>query len=225
MKKIKILYVFGYGSSPESSTYHNLKKYLPSDRFEVISDYYAQYNPTEALTDIGTIISNEKVDFVVGSSLGGYLTLNLRGIPKLVLNPCVHPEVELEKLTKEVQRANEKGEPMFYPDGNPITDTVPAVPEHIVKFYKEYADKNDVWKDFDSEEKLTTVALMADHDELFGTKYKNEVSSHVKWVYDVAQGHHSTEESVRDNLVPYILKWFDEISPKVKDYFKAGVHA
>jgi hypothetical protein len=43
-------------------------------------------------------IRNEKINIVVGSSLGVFIALNLRNVMKIVINTCLHPEIELPKL-------------------------------------------------------------------------------------------------------------------------------
>ena len=113
-RKINIFYVWGYNGSPESQTVSNLKELLGDD-YNIISDYYAQYDPAEAIIDINYFIKHYNIDILVGSSLGGYLTMQVPNIKKVIINPCVHPEIELELLKDE---SNE-----------------PCVPQHIINFY------------------------------------------------------------------------------------------
>ena len=60
-RKINVFYVWGYNGSPESSTVSNLKQLLGKE-YNVISDYYAQYNPKEAITDINYYIKKHNID-------------------------------------------------------------------------------------------------------------------------------------------------------------------
>ena len=53
MKKINVFYVWGVGGSPESSTVEYLQEAL-GEKYNVISDFYAQYNPVEAISDLTT---------------------------------------------------------------------------------------------------------------------------------------------------------------------------
>lgn len=46
------------------------------------------------------ILSNLKFDTVVASSFGCFYALHLENVPKILINPCLHPSVEIPKLTK-----------------------------------------------------------------------------------------------------------------------------
>jgi predicted esterase YcpF (UPF0227 family) len=180
-RKTNVLYVWGYNGSPDSSSVTNLKQVLGKE-YNVISDYYAQYNPKEAITDINYYIKTHNIDILVGSSLGGYLALQIPNIKKVIINPCLHPEVELELLK------DENGEP--------------CVPQHIVDFYKDYIKEHDVWEAFTNND--DTVFIMGTEDELLGTKYVDEVKEHSSNVNLVNQGHHNTKESIEEFVVPVI---------------------
>jgi len=126
MSKLKILYVWGYGDSPDSEYVKQLKDGLDSKKFEVISDYYAQYSPKEAVTDLNNIIKNNKIDLVIGENLGGYLvTLLNKNLQKVLINPIYDPVVELSEYT--ISGKNDKG----------VEVEMPMVPPHIIDFYKE----------------------------------------------------------------------------------------
>lgn len=126
MSKLKILYVWGYGDSPDSEYIKQLKDGLDSKNFTVISDYYAQYSPKEAVNDLNNIIKENKIDLVIGENLGGYLiTLLNKDLQKVLINPIFDPVVELPEY--RITTKNDKGEEI----------EMPMVPEHIIKFYKE----------------------------------------------------------------------------------------
>ena len=54
-----------------------------------------------AREQILNFIDEFKIDLVIGSSLGGFITLTLNGIPRFVINPCWDPPVELCKLVEQ----------------------------------------------------------------------------------------------------------------------------
>jgi predicted esterase YcpF (UPF0227 family) len=90
------LYIYGYGSNENSTTKENLQKILgPS--WNVDSVYYEQRQPNEAIEYLSNIAENYNA--VIGSSLGGFYTLkiNFNG-PKVVINPCMMPSIELPKI-------------------------------------------------------------------------------------------------------------------------------
>lgn len=114
MKKIKVLYVFGYGNFPDTCQANDLQIVL-GKQYEVVCDYYAQYNPKEALTDINAYIEKHNIDILVGEDIGGYiLTLMDNDLPKILINPCF----DIIKTLKEYE-----------------------APNHIIEFYEDYVKK------------------------------------------------------------------------------------
>ena len=202
MKKINVFYVWGYGSSPESSAIEYLKNGL-GNQFNVISDYYAQYNPKEAIFDINKYIKEYNIDLIVGSSLGGYLAMQLTNIPKVIINPCVRPDIELPKLTNEVDVPNTDNPEETH------KEKVPAVPEHIVNFYTDYISEHNVWENYNENEDKHTVFVMGNNDEVLGNRYLEEVKNHASSVVISEQGHGNTQESINTFVVPEIKKMFN----------------
>lgn len=97
MKK-KILYIYGYGSNPDSTTKNNLQDLLGNE-YEIISIEYSQENPEQAIKELDKFISKNNIDCVIGSSLGGFFTIYLKSdVKKIVINPCVFPSIQLPKL-------------------------------------------------------------------------------------------------------------------------------
>ena len=103
MEKKTIFYIWEYGSSPESKTLLDLKELLNTKKYNVYSDYYAQYNPKEALFDLTNLINETKPDLIIGVGLGGYLALQIQGYKKILIDPYLKPVDELGKLTKEIE--------------------------------------------------------------------------------------------------------------------------
>ena len=130
MKKTKILYVYGYGDMPDSQIIKDLENKLDNSKYQVISDYYAQYNPKDALYDIEHMIKEHNIDIIIGENLGGYLvTLLDNDLQKILINPIYNPVLELSEYENIEKDEN----------GNEIT--VKLVPPHILKFYSEYEGK------------------------------------------------------------------------------------
>lgn len=95
----KILYIYGYGSNENSETRSNLQKVLGKN-YQVDSIYYNQLQPNEAIEYLSSYVGNEGYDTVIGSSLGGFYTLQLwnKDVKKIVINPCMMPSIELPKI-------------------------------------------------------------------------------------------------------------------------------
>lgn len=85
--KANILYVHGFASSGDSGTARTIQKYLLDCR--VISPDLP-IDPTEAIALLNRIVSEELIDVVVGTSMGGMFAQKLRDIPKVLVNPSFH---------------------------------------------------------------------------------------------------------------------------------------
>lgn len=124
MKRKKILYVYDFGELPESNRYQELKDNINNKRYEVLSDFYAQYDPKAALYDIKNYIKENHIDIVIGEKLGGYIVSLLdRNVKRILINPLYNPIKEFNDYTTTTKDA----------EGNDIT--VKSIPDHMVDFY------------------------------------------------------------------------------------------
>ena len=113
----KILYIYGYNSSPdESSTFKMLQELLSAEPYcyTVISVEYDQSDPEHGRQQLEEAIRTEKPVAVIGSSLGGFFAMNLNTtVPIIVINPCLSPTTELPKLGSDGERYREMEEEML----------------------------------------------------------------------------------------------------------------
>ena len=102
MNKEKVLYIYGYGSNPkDSSTMKVCKEVMNELGYELISINYNQENPDHGLNTIEEYIRDNKIKYVIGHSLGGFISLCINeDVKKLVINPCLKPHIELPKIGK-----------------------------------------------------------------------------------------------------------------------------
>ncbi len=124
-----------------------------------------------------TLIEHEKIDLVVGSSMGAFIALNLTGIPKIVINPCMKPSEQF-------------GKPHW----------IPAKEEEIAK-YVALEEKIHPTK----EEQERTWAFFAEEDELFSykTEFQNRFGErHCMWV---PGGHRNNPQRIKEHTVPLII--------------------
>ena len=100
--KEKILYIYGYGSnSNDSFTMKELKKVTDELGYDLVSIKYDQEDPDCGLNVLEAYIRNNKIKYVIGHSLGGFITLCIdENVKKIVINPCMKPHFELPKLGK-----------------------------------------------------------------------------------------------------------------------------
>ena len=102
---MKILNIHGYKGSAENSACMTLKKL----GHEVISpqiDYDAK-TPFQIRRDLKNIFNENKPDYIVGTSLGGFFALLVAkntDIPVMLVSPCLRPCVTLSELGYKVDR-------------------------------------------------------------------------------------------------------------------------
>lgn len=165
-KKIRILYVYGYGGSRLSSSVEKLRRHLPEDRFEVFCYEYPQRDCWMALQFLKQKIGIHHIDMVMGSSLGAFITLCLDvDIPKIIVNPCLVPTVELPKL-----KGNTPSEAFVSTYAPFESDTFAHIP-------------------------AGSHCFMGDADELFGDKYLSAMSEHLPTEL-IPSGHKLSDEAM-----------------------------
>lgn len=174
MEKVKILYVHGYGGSQFGNSYNLLKKYS-GDKYEIVSIDYDVTNPKKTISDIIDIYMTCDIDYIIGSSLGGFLVMNCIDIPRIILNPCLKPSEELPKIGYT----------------GPIED--------YVDLENTFESKIDI-DDYDM-----CISCFGNNDELLGTKFKSFFDKKYKFVYDVESGHHMSDDAankIMNEIIP-----------------------
>ena len=93
---IQILYIHGFVGEKNTKTANAIANALPKN-YCFFEPSYFPINPDEALEMAKNIIQTEEIDIVVTASLGAFTALQLRGIPKILINPYLYPSKELPK--------------------------------------------------------------------------------------------------------------------------------
>lgn len=99
MKIIKnVLYIHGFNSS--GRTGNSIEKIFKEKYGEDIIVYHPSIpqNYNDARKFIDYFLSTHKVDLIIGSSLGGFMTLDSKSYPKIVINPPLNPSKILPKI-------------------------------------------------------------------------------------------------------------------------------
>lgn len=78
------MYVHGFASSGSSGTVMSLRRHLID--CEVIAPDLP-VDPFEALELLRAMVQNESPEIVIGTSMGGMYVQQLRGVPRIVVNP------------------------------------------------------------------------------------------------------------------------------------------
>ena len=92
---MKILYIHGLGSGKQSATPERLRNALPEA--EVLSPEIP-IDPVEAMRFLeDNFLNDTSIDLVMGSSLGGFYSLLLSHHKKLLANPALFADEDIEK--------------------------------------------------------------------------------------------------------------------------------
>ena len=182
--KEKILYVYGYGSNPkDSSTMKVMKDIVENLGYDLVSIEYDQNNPDNGLNTLEKYIRDNKIKYVIGHSLGGFMTMCINeDVKKLVINPCMKPHLELPKIGKLSNEALYNYE--FLEGWLRSGDDTPWM-----------SQLEDV------------IGYFGDHDELID--FYESFKKQYPLAYRFNSGHRPTKESFTDDIKKKIKEFFD----------------
>lgn len=168
----KILYVHGFNSS--GSTGRFMKEYFGNLGYEVFAPEIPQ-DCDEAIRLVEKTVRDNKIDLVIGTSLGGYVTLNIKeSVLRVAINPTLDPFNTLPKLgcKKEV--------------------------------YESYKDKS-VKDNIDSEIKKVTYGMFGGNDKVVNYRNEFEKIYSKNHTYFVPTMEHQIKPSeIEVNLTPLV---------------------
>lgn len=180
------LYVHGLGSSKDSSTFKSLKKNFP--QYNWTSDTFDLLDVDGTNNKIDNILRSKNIALVVGSSLGAFYTLAIKNsIAKVVINPCMHPSIEIPKL---------------------VTDK--SVP--VEKFK---AVEQDTYASIDGEMRRSTFGIFGTQDELFS--YKKEFIRLYGRNYVCVSDNHRLKERNLLSTVQYATDKLSEMNKPIME--------
>lgn len=190
-----ILYVHGFGSSAQSGTVKLIQQTLPGARV-IARDM--PLHPEEAMELLRKVVSEEKPDLIIGTSMGGMYTEMLRGVDRI----CVNPALQMGDTMREQGMI---GKQTYQ---NPRED---GVQEFIVtkQLVKEYRDMTEqCFQGCDTEEEQKHVfGLFGDKDDevhtydLFLSHYPQAIHFH--------GGHRLDDHALMHAVVP-VVRWISD---------------
>lgn len=187
--KANILYVHGFASSGNSGTARTIQKYLPNCR--VISPDLP-INPDMAIKLLKQIVADEKIDVVVGTSMGGMFSQKLRGIPKVLVNPAFHVSESMRRKIGIV--------PFFKQRADGATEF--EVTASLCDAYKN--TETGQFNNLTDQEISITYGLFGTDDDVVSCEAEYDRYYRNKMVF--IGGHRLTDETVHDYVVEAILK-------------------
>jgi uncharacterized protein len=200
----KILYIHGWLSAGISTTSNFLQRAFPNCAF-ITPDVPA--DPTEAITMLRALVTNEKPDLIIGTSLGGFYANLLRGTNKILVNPA------FEIPTK-----------VIYPGGH-IFHNKRANNETDVMFTEEqmtelYRLQSTQFNNMSWEDRKSTHVLIGTQDDIVNCSRQCEKEFPGN-VHYALFGHRLTPDIITSDLVPIINSAF-QIAENIQNFQSVG---
>lgn len=175
-----ILYIHGFGSDANTATAKEIEKCLGDEHKVITHSFNNSYELVDTMIEniemARKLIKDKKIDLVVGTSMGAFITINCHDIAKVINNPCMLPSEQLK------QRA------------------VPEITESELEKYKEL-EASLIISQFDKD---NTYGLFGINDELFSYKDLFKEKYNTTNVYTMNDGHRITNENIQNKLIPII---------------------
>ena len=163
-----ILYVHGFASSGQSGTVTRLRTVFPQARV-VAPDL--PVHPAEAMTLLHEVCQKEQPALIIGTSMGGMYTEQLRGYDRI----CVNPALEIAETmkahgmtgTQQFQNPRQDGVQEFYVD------------KAMVKEYREVSEQR--FEGLTDEDCQRVYGLFGDEDDVVDTFAITARASCTRW--------------------------------------------
>ena len=165
---MNVLYIHGYNGSPYGTSYTLFDSLIDKTSATLHTIDYDPAQPLEAIKSIKRYVRDNNIDLIIGSSLGGFLTMHLFGYSRIVINPCWDPATEL-----------------------PCLGYTGSIEE-----YKRLL--NTLIENLDSEERHLCSGCFAPDDELLGGKYLDTFQQYFHRTYTIPGGHRVSAEAVTE---------------------------
>jgi len=194
MKGKTILYVHGFASSGQSGTVTRMRTVFPNARV-IAPD--VPVHPEEAIALLRRTCEAEHPDLIIGTSMGGMYTEQLRGYDRICINPalCIADTMQAHGMTgtQTFQNPRQDGVQTFYVD------------KAMVKEYRLRSEHR--FEGLDDEDRQRVYGLFGDKDDLVDTfaifheHYPQAISFHGE--------HRMNDRSFMHAVVP-VVRWIDD---------------
>ena len=194
LKGKKLLYVHGFGSSGQSGTVRRLRTVFPSS---IVLAPDLPVHPQEAMDLLRHICEEEKPNLILGTSMGGMYTEQLRGFDRICTNPalCIADTMQQHGMTgtQTFQNPRKDGVQQFYVD------------KAMVKEYRMVSERR--FEGLDDADRQRVYGLFGDEDTLVDTfalfheHYPRAISFHGE--------HRMDDRSFMHSVLP-VIRWVDD---------------
>jgi predicted esterase YcpF (UPF0227 family) len=189
-----VLYVHGFASSGQSGTVRRLQEVLPQARV-IAPDL--PVHPHEAQALLNDVCQREQPDLIIGTSMGGMYTEQLRNYDRI----CVNAALEIAETMKAHGMT---GTQQFQ---NPRLDGVQEfyVDKALVKEYREVSEQR--FQGMTDDDRQRVYGLFGDEDDvvdtydMFHEHYPQAIHFHGK--------HRMNDRSFMHSVVP-VIRWIND---------------
>lgn len=185
--QLRILYIHGLSSSGASSTAETLREFLHDD---VVFSPDLPIDPYEALAMLQELVLRERIDLVIGTSMGAMFAQMLRGYNKILINPSFHVS---RSMRKKLGR-NE----FFGPRKDGATHY--EITEELCDRYE--ALEREQFVDISDAEREITLGLFATEDDVVDCA--EEYCEHYTRCQYFDGGHRLNQDNIHFTLIPAI---------------------
>ena len=188
------MYVHGFGSSGQSGTVSRIREVFPNTTV-IAPD--VPVHPYEAVELLHRLCNTEHPDLIIGTSMGGMYTEQLRGFDRI----CVNPALE---IAETMRQHGMTGTQQFQ---NPRLDGVQEfyVDKAMVKEYREVSERR--FEGLTDDDRRRVYGLFGDEDDLvdtfgmFAASYPQATHFHGE--------HRMNDKSFMHAVVP-VVRWIDD---------------
>ena len=198
LKGKKLMYVHGFGSSGQSGTVRRLRTAFPNATI-IAPDL--PLHPEEAIALLHQLCRDEQPDIILGTSMGGMYTEQLRGFDRICTNPalCIADTMHEHGMTgtQEYQNPRLDGVQTFYVD------------KALVKEYRTVSERR--FEHLDDDDRKRVFGLFGDEDtvvdtfDLFHQHYPQAIHFHGE--------HRMDDRSFMHSVLP-VIRWIDDRQEK-----------
>ena len=181
-----IVYFHGYGSSCRSNSATCLVKNLPE--YNVIAPDIP-VDPAEALPFLKSYCAKNKVDLIIGTSMGGMYAMQLTDYPRICVNPALH----MSRLSDVLMVGTFE---RFQPTADGMT--LFTITEEVIQHFQEM--EQHMFDGINSENQSLCWGFFADGDTLVNCK--EEFAQHFTQVADFHGEHRMNNAVIRDVIIP-----------------------
>ena len=194
LREKTLLYVHGFGSSGQSGTVSRMRTVFPNARV-VAPDL--PVHPEEAMALLRQLCRDEQPDLIIGTSMGGMYTEQLRGYDRICINPalCIADTMQAHGMTgtQTFQNPRQDGVQTFYVD------------KALVKEYRQVSEHR--FEGLDEADRQRVYGLFGDADttvdtfDIFHEHYPQALHFHGE--------HRMDDRSFMHAVVP-VIRWIDD---------------